>query len=102
MSVLIAVRIAGDTDKFRSFVADEGNADRMKSIADAGREQGAIHHRFAVGDGFVLVLDEWESPQQFQQFFEGNEEIEAVIRDSGGQGPPDVTVAEAVDSPDQF
>lgn len=102
MSFLVTVRIAGDTDQFRSFVADEGNADRMKSIADAGKQQGAIHHRFCVGDGFVLVVDEWESPQQFQQFFAGNDEIEAVVRDSGGQGAPEVTIAEAVDTPDQF
>jgi hypothetical protein len=102
MSYLITVRIPGDTDQFRSFVADENNADRMNAIAEDGKSRGAIHHRFAIGDGFVLVSDEWESPQQFQEFFEGNEEIEAVVRDSGGQGEPEVTVAEALETPDQF
>src|SRR3954447_9811960 len=102
MSFVITARIPGDAEQFRSFVSDPANADRMKAIADDGKSRGAIHHRLGVGDGFVLVVDEWESPQQFQEFFEGNQEIESIIRDSGGQGPPDVTVAEAVDSPDQF
>jgi hypothetical protein len=102
MSVLVTVRVPGDTDRFREFVSDPGNADRMKAIADDGRSRGAIHHRFGVGDGFVLVVDEWENPQQFQEFFQGNEEIESVIRDSGGQGEPEVTVAEALETPDQF
>ncbi len=34
---------------------------------------GAIHHRFGVGDGFVLVVDEWETIEQFQQFFSNPE-----------------------------
>jgi heme-degrading monooxygenase HmoA len=102
MSVLVTVRIPGDADQFRSFVADSGNADRIKAIADDGRSRGAIHHQFAVGDGFVLVVDEWDRAEAFQEFFEGNEEIEAVVRDSGGQGQPEVTIAEALDTPDKF
>jgi hypothetical protein len=102
MSFVITVRIPGDTDQFRSFVSDPANADRMKAIADEGKSRGAVHHRFAVGEGFVLVVDEWENPQAFQEFFEGNEDIEAIVRDSGGQGEPEVTVAEALETPDQF
>jgi heme-degrading monooxygenase HmoA len=102
MSVLVTVRFPGDTDKFRSFVADADNAARITAISQDGKSKGAIHHQFAVGDGFILVVDEWESPEAFQGFFEGNEEIEAVVRDSGGQGQPEVTIAEALDTPDKF
>jgi heme-degrading monooxygenase HmoA len=102
MSYLITVRIPGDAEQFRSFLTGDGNADRMKAIAEDGRSRGAIHHRFGVGDGFVFVVDEWEDAQQFQDFFEGNEEIEAVIRAAGGQGEPEVTVAEALETADQF
>jgi heme-degrading monooxygenase HmoA len=102
MSVLVTVRFPGDTDQFRSFVADDSNAGRLTEIVDDAKSRGAIHHRFAVGDGFVLVVDEWESGEQFQQFFAGNEKVEAVVRDSGGQGEPEITIAEAVDTPDQF
>jgi hypothetical protein len=96
MSVLVIVRFPGDTDQFRNFVADDSNADRLNEIVDDAKSRGAIHHRFAVGDGFVLVVDEWETGEQFQQFFE------AVVREGGGQGAPEVTIAEAVDTPDQF
>ena len=102
MSVLVTVRFPGDTDQFRSFVADDSNAGRLTEIADDAKSRGAIHHRFAVGDGFVLVVDEWESGEQFQQFFSGNDQVEAVVRDSGGQGEPEITIAEAVETPDQF
>jgi hypothetical protein len=102
MSYFVTVRIPGDSEQFRSFISDPANADRMKAIADDGKSRGAIHHRFGIGDGFVFVLDEWENPQAFQDFFAGNEEIESVIRESGGRGEPEVTVAEAVETPDQF
>jgi hypothetical protein len=100
MSVLVTVRVAGDTDRFRNFIANEG--DRLRPIGEQARTVGCLHHRFSVGDGFVLVVDQWESAQQFQQFFESNEEIPVIIRDSGGQGEPEVTIAEAVETPDQF
>src|SRR6185437_14029283 len=28
-----------------------------------------IHHQFGIGEDFALVVDEWESVEQFQQFF---------------------------------
>src|SRR3954468_23901635 len=102
MSVVVNVRVPADTDQFRSFVTDSANADRLKSIADDGKAQGAIHHRCSIGDGFVLVVDEWERAEQFQGFFEGNEQIEALVREAGGQGAPEVTFAELVETPDQF
>jgi heme-degrading monooxygenase HmoA len=100
MSVLVTVRVSGDTDRFREFLSTE--ADRLNPISEEAKGVGCLHHRFTVGDGFVLVVDEWESAEQFQQFFESNEEIPKVIQDSGGQGPPEVTIAEAVETPDQF
>jgi heme-degrading monooxygenase HmoA len=100
MSVLVTVRVPGDTNRFRDFLSSEG--DKLQPISDEAKGVGCIHHRFSVGDGFVLVVDEWESGEQFQQFFEGNEAIAAVMRDSGAQGEPEVTIAEAVQTPDAF
>jgi hypothetical protein len=100
MSVLMTMVVKGDTDAFRAFVRDEGP--RLKAIADTAREQGCLHHQFGIGDGEVVVIDEWESPEQFQRFFEGNPEIEAVMREGGAQGEPDIRFSEAVDSPDRF
>lgn len=102
MSVLVILRFPGDTDQFRSYVADDSNAEKLKAISDDSKNRGAIHHRFGVGDGFVLVVDEWDSPQSFQEFFDGNEAIEEVSREGGAQGEPEVTIAEAIETPDQF
>lgn len=100
MSFLITVKIAADTDAFRAYA--EENGDTLKEIADDARTQGAIHHRFAVGDGFVLAVDEWESADGFQGFFEGNEKIPGVLAAAGAQGEPEVTIAEAISAADEF
>ena len=55
-----------------------------------------------MGDGFVVVIDEWESVEQFEQFF-GDPELQAFIGEIGANpGPPEMIIAEAVPSPDEF
>lgn len=61
-----------------------------------------MHHRFAIGDGVVFVIDEWESPQAFQEFFQGNKDIPTVMAGAGARSEPEISFAEAVDSPDMF
>jgi hypothetical protein len=78
MSVLVIGKFQGDTSLFRQALTDR--ADEFAKIAEESRSAGAIHHRFGIGDGFVVLVDEWESVEQFQQF----------------------TVTEAVTSADQF
>jgi hypothetical protein len=99
MSVLILAKFQGDTAQFRKGLTDR--ADDLAKFGGLSRSAGAIHHRFGVGDGFVVVVDEWESVEQFQQFM-GNPELQALIGQLGGQGAPEVTIAEAVASPDEF
>jgi quinol monooxygenase YgiN len=100
MSVLVIAKIQGDTAKFQQALADRG--DEFAKIADSSRAAGAIHHRFGIGDGFVLVVDEWASVAQFQQFF-GDPALQAFIGSVGGAPePPEVIVSEAISSPDQF
>ena len=71
-------------------------------ISDTARSAGAIHHRFGIGDGVVLVVDEWESVEHFQQFF-ADPSLQAFITSTGAaQAPPEIIVTEAVASPDQF
>jgi quinol monooxygenase YgiN len=99
VSVLITVKFPGDTDTFRKTLTDR--ADEMASFAEQARAAGGIHHRFGIGDGFVVVVDEWESPQHFEQFF-ARPELQAFIGSSGASGPPEITVCEAIASPDQY
>ena len=48
---------------------------------------GAIHHRFGIGDGFVVVIDEWETAEQFNTFF-GDPELQQFISEIGAAGGP--------------
>ena len=100
MSVLIIAKFAGDTAKFRQALVDR--ADEMASVGEQGRSAGAIHHRFGVGDGFVVAVDEWQSVEHFEKFF-SNPELQAFIGELGADpGPPEMIIAEAVTSSDEF
>jgi quinol monooxygenase YgiN len=101
MNVLITVKVKGDVAKFRSALAER--ADEFVAVAEKGKAAGAIHHRFGIGDGYVLVVDEWGSGEQFEKFF-GDPALQEFIGSIGGDtsAPPDITVTEAVASPDEF
>ena len=99
MSVLVTMKVRGDTDQFRRFLVDA--EERLRGIAESAKQAGAIHHRFGVGDGFVIVMDEWETAQAFQAFV-SSDEIAQVMRDAGAQSEPEVEITEAIESPDQF
>ena len=99
MSVLIIGRFPGDTAAFKKVLTDR--ADELVGVSEQARAAGAIHHTFAVGDGFVILVDEWGSPQQFEQFF-GRSDIQALVGEMGASGPPDITIVEVAASPSNF
>jgi len=99
MSVLIIGKFPGDTAVFKKVLTDR--ADELVGVSEQARAAGSIHHRFGVGDGFVVLVDEWESPQQFEQFF-GRPDIQALVGEMGASGPPEITVVEAVASPSDY
>jgi quinol monooxygenase YgiN len=100
MSVLVTGKFKGDTAKFRQALVDR--ADEFAKIADSAKTVGALHHRFGVGDGYVILVDEWESVENFQKFM-ADPDLQAFIGSIGADPePPEVIVAEAVASSDQF
>jgi heme-degrading monooxygenase HmoA len=100
MSVLVTLKIQGDTEQFRRLMAEQ--PERFSEIAPEAKAAGALHHRFGVGDGYVVVIDEWESAEAFQQFFGSSTKIPAIMRDAGAMSEPEITFAEAISSPDEF
>jgi len=46
-------------------------------------------------------VDEWESPQQFEQFF-GRPDIQALVGEMGASDPSEITVVEAFPLPSDF
>jgi len=100
MSVLVIGKFQGDTATFSQALTDR--AGEFEKIADQAKSAGALHHRFGIGDGFVMIVDEWGSVEQFQQFM-SNPDLQAFIGSVGAAPvPPEITVAEAVASADQF
>jgi hypothetical protein len=101
MSVLVSLAVRGDTALFEKSLTER--ADDFVRISDGARKVGALHHRFAIGDGFVLVEDEWDSAEQFQQFF-SDPELQAFIAEIGGDmsAEPQLSIARPVMSADQF
>jgi hypothetical protein len=99
MSVLVIGRFPGDIAVIKKVLSDR----RTSSSASPNRpaRPGAIHHTFSVGDGFVILVDEWESPEQFEQFF-GRADIHALVGEMGASGPPDITITEVIASPANF
>jgi hypothetical protein len=99
--VIVSVRIPAETEVFRKSLSER--TEECRQIAERGRSRGALHHRFAVGDGFVLADDEWESAEAFQSFF-GDPGRRAFVGSVGAHPntPPEVTFGEAIGTPDQF
>jgi hypothetical protein len=100
MSVLIVGKFKGDTSKFNTALAERG--DEFAAIGERARQSGCIHHRFGVGDGFVVVVDEWGSVDQFNSFF-SDPELQGFIASTGASAePPELVITEAINSPDEF
>jgi hypothetical protein len=100
MSVLVIGKFQGDTAAFRQALTER--AGEFDKITDSAKSAGALHHRFGIGDGFVMIVDEWETVEQFQQFF-SNPDLQAFIGSVGAApAPPEITVTDAVASSDQF
>jgi len=100
MSVLVIGKIQSDTDVFRRSLTER--AGEYAKIAERSRAAGGIHRRFGIGDGFVVFIDEWESSEKFQTFFSDPEIVAFMDSVGAASAPPDLTIVEAVASPDQY
>ena len=70
----------------------QANAALLEEITEDTKSAGILHHRFVAGTDELVVVDEWESAEQFQAFFEGNAKVERVTTVIGVTGPPTVEV----------
>ena len=99
MSVLVVMKVPGDTTTFESLMAQ--SADRVLDLTEKAKAGGCLGHRFGVGDGEVVVVDVWETPEQFQAFF-SSPDIQAVLGEMGAQGEPQITFSQAKGFPGEF
>ena len=94
MSVLVITKFAGDSATLRQALSER--LAEFQKVADAARAKGCIHHQFGIGENFAFVVDEWESVEQFQQFF-ADPELQAFIATTGASPEaPQIIVGEAL------
>jgi hypothetical protein len=99
VSVLVVMTVPGDTATFEAFVA--ANRDLVMELTEKAKAGGCRRHQFAIGDGEVLVVDEWETAEQFQTFI-SSPEIQEVLGQMGAQGEPRITIGDAKGFPGEF
>ena len=87
MSVMLILRIPVDPDAFER--AARERSDSFLGIAEHAKANGAIHHEFWAGDSEVVAVDEWESPEAFQQFWEARGQDIGQLMQAAGAGQPD-------------
>ena len=101
MSVYMSLRVKADRQKFEELAAGEWK-DRLMAVSQRGQSMGAIHHRFAAADGEIVVIDEWESREQFERFFSSTPEIAEFMQAVGVQSEPEITFFEPLPVGDEF
>ena len=100
MSVVVIGRMKVDPQKVVEVFTS--HKDVFERVAEDAKKAGAAHHQFLLGDGEVLIVDEWDTPESFQTFFETNAEIPGLMQAAGVQAPPDISIYSPTDSPDKF
>ena len=102
MSVIMMLRAKADPERVREVINSDPS--RIEAINARAKELGAIHHRFVgnVDGGEVIVLDEWESPDGFQRFFEASPEIPQMMQEIGVTSEPEITFWRELDTIDKF
>jgi hypothetical protein len=76
----------------------QSQAALLEEIREDTKGAGVLHHRFVAGDGELVVIDEWETAEQFQSFFEGNAKVGQIATAIGLTGTPAVPVFTSVDA----
>ena len=94
MSVTIIGRVKGDPEKIKQVFANH-IAD-MEAITKVGKDMGAISHRFLQGEGEIVILDQWDTAEHFQEFFSSQERIGQMMREAGVTGPPQIEVYQSL------
>src|ERR1035441_4483383 len=96
MSVVVTIHFPV-SDVAKAIEGLHDNAEFLEEITAATKGAGVIHHRFVSGDGELLVIDEWETAEQFQSFFDGNPKVAEVMASIGMTGAPEISVFGSID-----
>ncbi len=85
MSTLVILRAALDGRKLEEMA--QGDPNPFAQLAEqVGQPQGLIRHRTFATEDEVVVVDEWESPEDFQRFIQ-QPEMQRTLADVGASQP---------------
>ena len=76
----------------------QDNAALLEEITEDTKSVGIVHHTFVAGESELVVIDEWETAEQFQSFFEGNAKVAKITEAVGVTGPPTVAIYNEVEA----
>ncbi len=98
MPTLMIMRAAADAGKLEELAKEDPNPfSRLRDLAP----QGVLRHRIFATEREVLVVDEWESPEQFQQWI-SRPEVQEVIARTGIEAEPAIEFARKLDLGDDI
>jgi heme-degrading monooxygenase HmoA len=101
MSVVVIARFpVADVANAKQALASQ--AALLDEVSEDAKKLGCEHHRFVEGDGELVVIDEWQSAEGFQRFFEANPKVQQVTESAGVQGPPNIAIFRAVEAAGTF
>ena len=91
---MVIGKFRGDTIKFRQALAERPG--EFAAISDRAKAAGGI------SEDFVLIIDEWDTVDSFQKFFSDPGLQEFIGSVGADPAPPEITISEAISSPDQY
>jgi quinol monooxygenase YgiN len=100
VSVYMSLRVKADPNKLEQYAQE--NREFMQGIADRAKGLGCLHHTFASEDGDVIVMDEWESREAFEKFFNDAEDVRQVMQEMGVQSEPEIHYYKKLNTGDEF
>ena len=98
MSVVVVIRFPV-SDVAEAIKGLHANAEMLERISESTRDAGLISHRFVSGADHLAAIDEWDSADEFQKFFDGNPKVAEVMTSIGMTGAPEISVFESIDAP---
>jgi heme-degrading monooxygenase HmoA len=101
MSVIVITHVPADVNDFQR-VAD-ANPDVVRGIAEEARGKGALHHSFVEGeDGQVMIIDEWQTAEAFDEFFANQPDIARRMGEASLAGAPSTARHRVIETGDRF
>ena len=101
MSAIVIVRFPV-SDVAKAIDGLRVHAALLEEMTKANKTAGNLGHRVCAGDGELVIVDEWETVEQFQGFYANNANVERITSELGVTGPPAILVVTSVDVPGTF